>query len=81
MPKKGKGKSRNIGRRVANTVVRATLIPYGIATYKELKSVQWFTYWETIRVTSFVIFFSVLTATFVYGVDQIVSNLFKLVIK
>lgn len=60
---------------------KLSLIPYGIATYRELKTVQWFTYWQGIKVTSFVIFFSILTATLVYGVDQIVSNLFKLVIK
>ena len=81
MPKKLNKKSNNFVKSALGLVAKASLIPYGVATYKELKSVQWFTYWEAIKVTSFVILFSVLTATLVYGVDQIVSNLFKLVIK
>jgi len=56
-----------------------TLIPYGIATYRELKTVDWMPYWQTVKVTAFVIVFSVIIASLVYGVDQIITNVFKLI--
>jgi preprotein translocase SecE subunit len=58
-----------------------TLVPYGISTYKELKKVDWMTYWQTVKVTGFVILFSVITGIIVYGLDQLLLKLFDVVIK
>lgn len=68
---------RNIGK----ALFTATLIPYAIATYSELKTVAWMNYWQVLKVTLFVVAFSVFMASFVYGIDQIVSRLFDAITK
>ncbi|MEI7603438.1 MAG: preprotein translocase subunit SecE [bacterium] len=68
-------------KKTAKGLFRLTLIPYGIATYKELKTVDWMTYWQTVKVAAFVILFSVVTASLVYGVDQIISKCFYFINK
>lgn len=79
-----KPKSRNIKkntRKFLRSLFSLTLIPYAIGTYRELKKVQWMNYWQTIRVTSFVILFTVICAILVYGIDQVLLKLFDFVVK
>jgi preprotein translocase SecE subunit len=66
--------------KVLRVIFAFTLIPYAISTYKELKTVSWMNYWQVVRVTLLVVLFAIIVATIAYGLDQIFSRLFDVIL-
>ena len=68
-------------KKVGKALLTITLIPYAIATYKELRSVDWMNYWKTIRVTAFVLLFAAIISASVFGLDQGIFGVINFIVQ